>query len=136
VTDGLDLAMRNAGIGLLQADTSLTVIIGPVPAGQQPPYVRVYSSVEWPDGDLNNALDGLATRAVVRWWCHCVGANDEAALKVAERVRTQLRDQRPVIAGMVPGLIRHEQDAPPTVDEVTGVAVVDAMHVYRLTVDT
>jgi hypothetical protein len=138
VTDGFDLAMRAAGIALLQADASLTVITGPVPTGQRPPYVRVYSNVEWLSEDLNNALDGLTGRAVVRWTCHCVGGNDEAAIKVAERVRTQLLDQRPAITGMQPGLIRYEQDAgaQPFVDESTGVAVVDAIHVYRLTVDT
>src|SRR5881396_99185 len=127
MTDGLDQAMADAGLNLLRADASLTVLDGPVPAGQIPPYVRVYTTVEWPADDPNNALDGLTGRAVVRWLCHCVGANDQAARAVAQRVRTQLLDKRPTIAGMVPGLIRHEQDQPPQVDETTGVAVADAV---------
>jgi hypothetical protein len=139
VTDGFDEAIRNAAITLLQADASLTVITGPVPAGQQPPYVRIYTNVEWLSDDPNNALDGLTGRATARWTCHCIGANDLAAIRVAERVRTDLLDQRPtLVAGLVPGLIRYEQDAgtQPSVDELTGTAVVDAIHVYRLTVDT
>lgn len=136
MTDGLDQAMADAGLNLLRADVSLTVIDGPVPAGQTPPYVRVYTTIEWPGDDAANALDGLTGRAVVRWYCHCIGANDQAARAVAQRVRTQLLDKRPAIVGMVPGLVRHEQDQPPFADEVTGVAVVDAVHVYRLTVDT
>lgn len=136
MTDALDMAMRNAGINLLAADTSLTVISNAVPPGQEPPYIRVYSTVEWPDSDPNNALDGLSSRAVVRWYCHCVGASDEAAIAVAQRVRTQLLNQRPTINGMVPGLIRHEQDAPPVPDESTGVMLIDNLHVYKLTVDS
>lgn len=141
MTDGLDQAMADAGLNLLRADLgppALVVLDGPVPAGQQPPYIRAYTTIEWLPGpeDDNNALDGVSGRAVVRWTLHCVGANDQAARAVAQRARTQLLDKRPAIAGMVPGMIRHEQGVPPTVDEITGVAVVDAVHVYRLTVDT
>lgn len=139
MTDGVDQALRSAGIGLLQADTSLTVITGPVPAGQLPPYVRVYSNVEWLADDPNDSLDNLTSRAVVRWLCHCIGANDDAATKVAERVRTDLLNVRPTVPGVPAtgvGMIRHEQDMPPTVDEITGTPFVDAVHVYRLTVDT
>jgi hypothetical protein len=139
MTDGIDQALRNAGIALLQADANLTVIPGAIPAGQQPPYVRVYSSVEWLADDPNDSLDNVSSRAVVRWWCHCVGGNDLAAIGVAELVRTDLLNVRPTVVGVNPsgvGMIRHEQDQPPTVDETLGPAVVDAVHIYRLTVDT
>lgn len=140
MTDGFDQAMANVGLDLLRADVNLTVYDGlvpdPFPDVAANPYVLVYTTVEWPADDPNGALDGLTGRAVVRWICHCVGANQIAARAVAQRVRTQLLDKRPAIAGMVPGLIRHEQDAPPTKDEITGTPVMDAMHVYRMTVDT
>lgn len=138
MTDGFDQAMRTAGIALLQGNTNLTIYDGPVPAGATLPYVRVYSTVEWLSDDPDNALDGLTGRATVRWYCHCVGGNDQAAVIVAEQVRATLLDQRPAVAGMQPGLIRFEQDGgtQPTVDEITGTPIVDAVHVYRLTCDT
>jgi hypothetical protein len=139
MTDGRDQAMADAGLNLLRADIgppALVVFDGPVSAGQQPPYVRVYTHIEWPADDPNNALDGVSGRAVVRWYCHCVGSNDTAARAVAQRVRTQLLDKRPAVAGMVPGMIRHEQSIPPVPDETTGVPVLDTVNVYRLTCDT
>lgn len=136
---GVNQALRAAGIALLQADANLTVITGPVPAGQQPPYVRLYVTVEWPQGDLNNSLTGDAKRAIGRYYCHSVGANDLAAVIVDERVRTQLLNQRPTVAGVAPesvGKIQFDQNMPPRVDESTGVAVVDAVSVYSVAVDT
>jgi hypothetical protein len=126
-------------MALLQGDASLTVITGPVPAGQRPPYVRLYVTVEWPSGDPNNSLTGDAKRAVGRYYCHSVGANDLAAVIVDERVRTQLLNQRPAVAGVAPesvGKIQFEQNAPPIPDESTGMAVIDALSVYSLAVDT
>lgn len=138
MTDGLDQAMVKAGLDLLAADGLLTVFDGAVPnPTPPPPYVVVYTSIEWPPDDpVATALDGLTGRAVVRWICHCVGANQQASREVATRVRTQLLNIRPAIAGVQPGLIRHEQDQPPTRDETTGSVVIDSVHVYRLTCDT
>jgi hypothetical protein len=140
VTDGLDQALANAGLDMLRADANLnvyeSVVPSPLPDISAHPYVLVHTHIEWPPDDPNGALDGLTGRAVVRWICHCIGENAIAARAVAQRVRTQLLDKRPGIAGMVPGMIRHEQDAPPTPAESLGFPVVDAMHVYRLTVDT
>lgn len=137
MTDGLDVALAAAGIALLVADTSLTVISdGVVPAGQQPPYVRVYAHVEWPAGAEGDALDGLSGSPTVRWYCHCVGANDLAARAVTQRVRTALLNKRPVVAGMDVGMIRFDSGAPPTRDESTGVLVMDAVVVYRLLATT
>lgn len=140
MTDLLDQAMADAGLNLLRADPSLTVYDGnvpdPLPDINTSPYVLVYTSIEWPADDPNNALDGVTGRAVVRWLCHCVGGNQQASRAVAQRVRTQLLDKRPAVAGMVAGLIRHEQDQPPIRDEVLGQLVVDSVHVYRQTFDT
>jgi hypothetical protein len=140
VTDLLDQAMADAGLNLLRADTSLTVYDGavpnPLPDVAANPYVLVYTTIEWPADDPNNALDGISGRAVVRWHCHCTGGNQQASRAVAQRVRTQLLDKRPAVAGMVPGLIRHEQDQPPIRDESLGFPVFDSVHVYRQTFDT
>lgn len=140
MTDGFDQAIVDAGLNLLRADTGLTVYDGavpdPLPDVNAHPWVLVYTTVEWPADDPNGALDGLTGRAVARWYCHCVGANQQASRAVAQRVRTQLLDKRPAIAGMVAGLVRHEQDQPPIRDEVLGQVVIDSVHVYRLSVDT
>jgi hypothetical protein len=132
MTDGLDQALANAGLSLLRADANLTVFDGSVPSGTVPPYVLVYTTVEWPDGAPGDALDGLSGSPVVRWYCHCVGGNEIAARAVAQRARTQLLNQRPTIAGLNLGLIKQEQAAPPTRDATTGSLVMDAVCVYRL----
>jgi hypothetical protein len=136
VTDGLDQALANAGLALLTADTSLTVYDGSVPTGAVPPYVVVYTSVEWPPGAPGDALDGLAGSPTVRWYCRCVGGNEVACRAVAQRVRTQLLNQRPTIAGLNLGLIRHEAGPPPGRDETTGSVVMSALNVYRLSATT
>src|SRR5690242_12112005 len=102
MTDGLDQALANAGLNLLRADTSLTVFDGRVPPGARPPYVQVYTTVDRPDADEDNSADGRSRVWVARWICHCVGAGDDAsaARAVAQRVRTQLLDQRPTIPGL------------------------------------
>lgn len=138
MTDGLDQALANAGLALLTADLSLVVFDGAVPnPTPSPPYTVVYTTVEWPAAAAGDALDGLAGSPTVRWICHCVGSNAAAARAVAQRVRTQLLNQRPVIAGLNVGLIRQEPGpAPPQRDETTGALVMDTVVVYRLTAAT
>jgi hypothetical protein len=136
MTDGFDQALANVGLALLRADLgppALIVFDGKVPdPTPAPPYVLVYTTVEWPDGAPGDSLDGLSGSPVARWTCHCVGGNEIAARAVAQRVRTQLLNQRPTIAGLNLGLIKQEQAAPPTRDETTGSLVMDAVCVYRL----
>ena len=134
MTDLLDVAVVNAGLDLMRADTLLSVFDGVVPSPTPtPPYVLVYSTVTWPsDDDTIGALDGRSRRVVARWICHCVGESQQASREVAQRVRAALLDARPQIAGLQPGFIRDEQDDPPVRNEQTGVVVFDAVHVYRL----
>lgn len=139
MTDGFDQALANAGLDLLRADTSLTVYPdaeGYVPNSLPDHYVRVYTHIEWPTGAPGDSLDGLSGSPTVRWYCHCIGANDIAARAVAQRVRTQLLNQRPAVTGLGLGLIRQEFTAPPTRDESTGAVVMDAVAVYRLDATT
>lgn len=143
MTDGFDQAMIDAGLNLLLADVGpppLVVFDGAPPIGvaaPTPPYVVVWSIVSWPEDPIGMSLNGLVTRATVRWICHCVGGDQRAARAVGQRVRTALLNKRPVIAGMQPGIIRDDQDdQPPDNNEVTGVGFVDAVHSYRLTCDT
>ena len=134
MTDGLDQALANAGLDLLRADTGLTVFDGAVTSNPTPPppYVVVYTAIAW-RGTRGDSMDGLSRSPIVRWTCHCVGGNAEAARAIAQRVRTQLLNQRPAIAGLDLGLIRFEQGGePPTRDESTGQLVEDAVVVYRL----
>jgi hypothetical protein len=137
VADLLDRLHVDAGLGLLRADTSLTVYPDPegntpVPASRPHAYVRVYSYIERPSEHPNNALDGASATWTVRWYCHCVGPNEYVATAVAMRTRAALLDVRPTIAGRTCGLIRQEAANPPTRDETAGPQVMDQIVVYRL----
>jgi len=140
MTDGLDQELANAGLDLLRADPDLTVFDGavanPTPDIKSDPWVLVYTTISWPTGAPGDALDGLSGSPTVRWICHCVGGNAEAARAVAQRVRTQLLNQRPVIAGLDLGMIRFEQGDPPGRNEMTGELVMDAVVIYRLNANT
>lgn len=141
-TDGLDQALVNAGIALLRTDTQLVVLPGGAPnPTPNPPYVVVRSYVDWPAAADGDALDGISGSPTVKWYCYCVGgglnATPEtasiAALAVAERVRTQLLNQRPTVAGLDVGIIRQEVGAgTPTLVETTGVPVMECLVIYRL----
>lgn len=135
MADLLDLAHINAGLALLRADASLVVYPdaeGFTPVVPAPKYVRVYATIERPADAGANALAGASQQWVTRWYCHCVGANEYSALAVQMRVRANLLDVRPVIAGRNCGLIREDQALPPTKDDSTGGTVFDAVVVYRL----
>jgi hypothetical protein len=133
VTDLLDQNLVDAVLTLLTNDTGLTVFDGVVPTPTPPrPYVLVYTHLDRPSEDPDNALNGKSGVWVPRFICHCVGNTAAAARGVAERVRTQLLDVRPVVAGLATGLLRLEQSLPPARDESTGVLVMDAVVVYRL----
>lgn len=133
MTDGLDQAIVNAAFTLLAADTSLVTLDGYVPNGVQPPYVVVYTSIGRPSADPDNSLDGRSRIFTARWYCHCVGGSAMAARAVAQRVRTQLLDVRPVVAGLQCDLIREVPHPPPPVrDEMTGTLVMDALQIYEL----
>jgi hypothetical protein len=145
VTDGFDNALVNAGLALLTADTSLVVYPGgvpqPVPPAPPipPPYVVVYSVVEWPFGD-SDALDGIAGTPTVRWICHSVGGGvgatpataEQAARAVGQRVRTALLNKRLVVTGLNLGVIRQEAGGGvPQPVYPTGDPVMDLITVYR-----
>lgn len=137
MSDLLDKQHVDAALGLLRADTGLTVY--PDPEGNVPPpdaradhYVRVYASIERPRGADGNALDGRSVAWMTRWYCHCVGLTEYSAVAVSMRVNRALMDQRPVIPGRAVGMIEQEASNPPTRDETTGPAVFDAVTVYRL----
>lgn len=138
MADLLDKAHMDAALSLLRADTSLVVYPDPEgntpdPAARAQRYVRVYTAIERPADAPGNALAGASATWTVRWYCHAVGPNEYSAAAVAMRVRAALLDVRPAIVGRSCGLIRQEAGNPPTRDESTGVAVMDAVSVYRLT---
>lgn len=136
MTDGLDQALISAGLNLLITDPQLRVYDGivpsPTPNAATHPYVVVYSSIERPSDAEDNTVDGRTRTWIARWICHCVGANAVASRAVAQRVRTQLLDVRPVVAGLACGLIRLESATPPQRDETTGTAVMDTVVTFRL----
>src|SRR5262245_57309808 len=102
MTDGFDQALAGGGIALLRADLGpppLVVFPGGVPnltPAAIPPYVVVYSTVEWTAGAQGDALDGISGTPTIRWICHCVGGGvpgatpedaEIAARAVGQRVR-------------------------------------------------
>lgn len=132
MSDQLDEQLAQAGLALLVADAGLRVHDGVVPVGAATPYALVYTMIERAPAPADR-LSGSSTTVTVRWYCHCVGATAAAARAVAMRVRVALLDQRPAVAGLNVGLIRHEQSIPPDRDESTGKPVMDSVQVYRLT---
>lgn len=136
MTDLLEEQHIDAGLGLLRGDTGLTVYPdaeGIVPANPAPPYVRVYTNIDRPLDGSGNKLDGRSATWVVRYYCHCVGANEYAAAAVAMRVRTQLLDVVPTIAGRTCFQIKQDASEPTRRDESTGTTVYTRPVVYRLT---
>lgn len=146
MTDGLDQALVKAGVDLLRADANLTVYPGGVPSPTPaPPYVVVYYTVEWPTGAPGDALDGISGSPTVRWYCHCVGgglgatleAAAIAAVAVRQRVRTQLLNKRPTVAGIDTAMIREEPGSPPPQrDESVGFPVMSTLAIFTLNATT
>lgn len=136
-TDGLDQAVANAGIALLTADVGLVTHDGVVPANSAPPYCVVYTTISRPRDNPNNAIDGRSRTWVARWIVVSVGSTAVAVRAVRQRVRTQMLDVRPAIAGFAAtavGPIEMEDDSqPPQRDETTGTPVMEATDTYRLT---
>lgn len=133
MTDGLDQAIANAGLALLAADAGLVVFDGAVPnPTPAPPYAVVYTTIDRPSDDGDNPGNGQSRVWVARWIVHCVGSNAVAARAVGQRVRTQLLDVSPFVAGLACGLIRHESTIPPQRDETTGTLVMDLVETFRL----
>lgn len=123
MTDTLDRDLIDAAMNLLRADVGLAVYPdgeGFVPEKPTAPYVRVYTTTEWPkDGDAN-ALDGLSVSTTTRWYLHCVAETEYAAAAISMRVRTQLLNARPTVTGRNCGLIYQEAAEPVNRSELGG----------------
>jgi hypothetical protein len=142
VTDGIDAALASAGVALLQADAALTVYRGNAPSPTPaPPYVVVRTTIDRPPADPDNPLSGRSAVRLVRWYCYCVGGGqgatpdtaETAAIEVMQRVRTQLLNARPVIAGLTCNQIYWEQSQPPQQsDETIGNPIREAIEVYSM----
>ena len=119
-------------IGLLTADTMLTVYDGRVPDDAPNAYVLIYCDDADPEDAESRPLTGASGRQVTGAICHCVSGTQAGARVVADRVRTALLDVVPVVAGRVCAPIRREDGQPVQRDESTGVTVQDLVTVYRL----
>lgn len=115
---------------LLEADPSLTVFAKRVPNLTNPPYVRLYVSI---DQETYEGLCGTTDTARVRLTTHSVGPNDDGAWIVQDRVRARLLDVAPTVAGWLCSRIRHDTGVPPDRDESTGREVIDAIDVWTYT---
>lgn len=132
--DLLDEAHAQVALTILAADSPgvIPVYPGAAPDNVAPPYVLVYSVVEWPGAD-GATLDGLTSACVVRWYTHSIGGTDQQTRSVANRVRQLLKDVHPTITGRSCGFIRQEAALPLVRDETTGQLVQDLAAVYVLT---
>lgn len=130
--DELDEAHARAALDLLEGDGTMTVYKGAVPNGSKPPYVLVYTAVQWPGSGEGQTFDGITSACVTRWYCHCAGASDQGARAVANWVRQLLVNAHPTIAGRSCGFIQQEASPPPVRDETVGSLVQDIVSVYVL----
>lgn len=114
MTDLLDRLLIDAALDRLRADLGPPALAvypdaeGFVPELPTAPYVRVYSSTEWPKEADANSLDGLSVSATTRWYIHCVGETEYAAAAIVMRVRAALLNARPTVSGRTCGLIYQE----------------------------
>ena len=125
-------ALAAVGLDLLRADPRLHVHPGLVPSGATLPYVVVWSSISRaPDDDQDDA----ARQRMVRWSCHSVGANADAATMVAGWVAdAMLTGEKPVVAGFDCGPVYEDQGPVPLPpNETLGTAVYDVSVVYAMT---
>lgn len=115
---------------LLDADPHLRVFAKKVPDLTDPPYVRMFVSL---DQELAEGLCGTSDTAYLRVTTHSVGQDDTGAWIVAGRVRARLLDVAPVVAGWSTSRIDHEAGVTPTRDDSTGREVIDAVDVWTFT---
>jgi len=124
---------RVAVLALLRAPGALPdpidVFDDAIPAGVLPPYVRIFTTLSYPDSE---DLRSTSNRAQLRIICHCAGGSATAADVVATAVRSVLLDAVPVVAGRACFPIRNESGAVMTPDETTGILIIDAIESYRL----
>lgn len=134
MTDQLDELHAQAGLGLLDANATLTVHDGRVPNGAAAPYVLVYTTVEWSSGseEMANTLDHTSLTCRTTWVCHCVAETAAAARAVKMQVRASLLDVRPTITGRACQMITEEDVQPPVRDETLGSLVMDLVVTYQL----
>jgi hypothetical protein len=113
----------------------LTVHDGKVPDAATPPYVLVYFTALTPPAeaaadkvDLGFDSDVVDMSA----YCHCVGANGQAARALTARVRAALLNWTPTVASRSCFPMRHIDNFQPQRDEQTGTTYFDVVDVYRL----
>lgn len=127
-------AHADAVLGLLRADTSLTVYDGKV-TGTADHYVLVYTFRQLPGGLLSQdktPLTGATTTVDMQFYCHCVGADAIAARAVQGRVENALSDVTPAVAGRACFPIRWVEGSQAQRDEATLATVFDHVDVYSL----
>lgn len=130
----LEVAHADAGLDLIEA-AGLTVYRGKLPpniTALTPPWVLVYSAVDWPDMDGDHGLDHASSTCVTTWYCYCSGTTDTSVLAVSGRVRAALLDVTPTIAGRVCFPIGQTGSEPARPHELTGTSVLTALSIYEL----
>jgi hypothetical protein len=134
MTDLLDEQHAQAGLTLLAAHPDLgggRVFDGKVPdPTPDPPWVLVYTVVEWPRDGVGTALTAEQVAVTTTWYCHCVGLTAASARAVGMLARSTLLNVRPVITGRNCGPIKQFETVPPQRDETTGRLLMDAVSVY------
>jgi hypothetical protein len=133
VIDQLDELHARVLLDILETDNNQPVYEGVVPDGATPPYVLVYSSVQWPQDGEGQNLQFQTNRCETRWYVHCAGSTDQSARAISNRVRQLVKNVKPTITGRSCGLIQQEAIVPPIRDERIGVLVMDLVATYVFT---
>lgn len=133
----LEVAHANAGLDLIRALTApaLTVYEGVLPpnvTALAPPWVLVYTAIEWPDADENASIVHESSTCITTWYCYCSGTTDTSVLAVTGRVRAALLDVTPTVDGRTCGRISQVSSEPPRPHEGTGTSVLTALSIYEL----
>jgi hypothetical protein len=123
----------DAGLGLLRADSGLTVYDGAVPKSPADHYVLLYTYRELPTGLIapqKIKLTGKSTVVNMWMYCHCIGTDAITSRAIQGRVQAALLDQTPVVAGRTCWPIRWVEGTQAQRDETTGPLVIDNVDVY------
>jgi hypothetical protein len=130
----VEVAHADAVLDLIEA-TGLTVYRGKLPpdvATLSPPWVLVYTAIEWPGEDGDHGLDQASSTCIASFYCYCAGTTDTSVLAVTGRVRTVLVDVRPAITGRVCNPIDQVSSEPARPHEGTGNSILSALSIYEL----
>lgn len=117
---------------LAEGQSVAPVYRGSVPPTLAAPYVVVYVADSDPERGPSLNINGTAATFTCWIYVHSVGGTEDAALRVADAIRTRLLGVRPTVAGRQCQPIRRELGQPVERDQTASSARWTKADVYRL----